>query len=227
MPVYRLPDEPLFPPVDEAEEGLLAVGGDLSVERLIVAYSSGIFPWYSDGEPIMWHAPDPRCVLTTESLRVTRRLRRTLDSNRYRITLDRRFDDVIEACAATPREGQSGTWITDEMIAAYCELHELGLAHSVDVWAGDDLVGGLYGVSLGAVFFGESMFSHARDASKVAMVRLMEQLARWEMPLLDCQVENDHLLSMGAELWPRRRFMEALGELLVLPVRRGKWEFDS
>ena len=142
MPVYRLPEEPIFPPVDEAEDGLLAIGGDLSPERLIAAYMSGIFPWYSEGDPILWHAPDPRCVLTPDSLKVSRRLRRTVDSGRFNVTLDQNFDDVIEACAVTPREGQAGTWITTAMLDAYRELHRLGLGHSVEVWSREDLVGG-------------------------------------------------------------------------------------
>jgi leucyl/phenylalanyl-tRNA--protein transferase len=211
MPVYLLGDEILFPPVDHAENGLLAVGGDLSPERLLAAYSQGIFPWYSDGEPILWHSPDPRFVLTTESFRVPRRLERTRRNDpRLRLSLDEAFDDVIGACSKAPRPGQGGTWITEEMKAAYAELHRLGFAHSAEAWRGGELVGGLYGVSLGGVFFGESMFARAGDASKIAFAALVEQLARWKIDLIDCQVETSHLARFGAQSVPRARYLEAL-----------------
>ena len=159
--------------------GPLAVGGDLRPERLVLAYSLGIFPWYSANEPIQWHSPDPRMVLLADELRVTRSLRRTVRKERFRVSLDTAFAAVVEACAETPRPEQDGTWITDEMKAAYVELHERGLAHSAEAWDGDELAGGLYGVSLGGAFFGESMFAHQADASKVAFVTFTEQLARW------------------------------------------------
>lgn len=224
MPVYRLPDEPIFPPVEEAEDGLLAVGGDLSPERLVAAYASGIFPWYTEGDPILWHAPDPRCVLPTDALHVPRRLRRTLAGDRFRVTWDREFEAVVRACAAAPRRGQHATWITPAMADAYVELHRRGLAHSVETRDRDGrLVGGLYGVSLGDAFFGESMFAAERDASKVALVRLVERMRSEGMPLLDCQVETPHLRRFGARGWSRRRFMDALRECLARPTRIGPW----
>jgi leucyl/phenylalanyl-tRNA--protein transferase len=227
MPVYLLGDEILFPPVDDAENGLLAVGGDLSPERLVAAYSQGIFPWYSEGEPILWHSPDPRFVLTTESFRVPRRLERTRRTNsRLRLSLDEAFEDVIEACSRAPRPGQRGTWITEEMKAAYVELHRLGFAHSAEAWRREELAGGLYGVSLGGAFFGESMFARASDASKIAFAALVEQLARWKIDLIDCQVETSHLARFGARSLSRARYLEALRRELSKPTRRGRWSFD-
>lgn len=228
MPVYLLGDEILFPPVDHAENGLLAVGGDLSPERLLAAYSQGIFPWYSEGEPILWHSPDPRFVLTTKWFRVPRRLERTRRTERgLRLSMDQAFEEVIEACSMAPRSGQRGTWITDEMKAAYGELHRLGFAHSVEVRRREELVGGLYGVSLGGVFFGESMFARASDASKIAFAALVEQLARWKIDLIDCQVETSHLARFGARALPRARYLEALRRELQKPTRRGRWSFES
>jgi leucyl/phenylalanyl-tRNA--protein transferase len=228
MPVYLLGDEILFPPVDHAENGLLAVGGDLSPERLVAAYSQGIFPWYTEGEPILWHSPDPRFVLTTGSFRVPRRLERTRrTASGLRLSLDEAFEEVIEACSKAPRPGQGGTWITEDMKAAYTELHRLGFAHSVEAFRGGELAGGLYGVSLGGVFFGESMFARASDASKIAFVALVEQLARWKIDLVDCQVETSHLARFGASSVPRARYLEALGRELSKPTRRGRWRFDS
>jgi leucyl/phenylalanyl-tRNA---protein transferase len=227
MPVYLLGDEILFPPVDHAENGLLAVGGDLSPERLVAAYSQGIFPWYSEGQPILWHSPDPRFVLTTESFRAPRRLARTRRAEtRLRLSLDEAFADVIEACSKAPRPGQQGTWITDEMKSAYVELHRLGFAHSAEAWSEGELAGGLYGVSLGGAFFGESMFASSRDASKIAFVALVEQLARWKIDLIDCQVETSHLARFGARSIPRARYLEALRRELSKPTRRGPWSFD-
>ena len=227
MPVFRLNGEIVFPPPALAEDGLLAVGGDLRPERLLLAYREGIFPWYSDGGPILWHSPDPRFVLTADRLRVSRSLRKVIRSGSFRLTLDTRFRQVVEACAAAPRTHESGTWITPEMCDAYPALHERGHAHSVEVWAGDDLVGGLYGVSLGGGFFGESMFAHADDASKVAFVALVEQLSRWGITLIDCQVHTDHLERFGAEEWPRDRFLAALRLALCQPDRPGPWRFDD
>ena len=227
MPVYLLGDEILFPPVGDAENGLLAVGGDLSPERLVAAYSQGIFPWYSEGEPILWHSPDPRFVLTTESFRVPRRLERTRRTNsRLRLSLDEAFEDVIEACSRAPRPGQRGTWITEEMKAAYVELHRLGFAHSAEAFRGEELAGGLYGVSLGGAFFGESMFARSSDASKIAFVALVEQLARWKIDLIDCQVKTSHLARFGARSISRGRYLEALRRELEKPTRRGAWRFD-
>lgn len=217
----------MFPPAHYAEDGLLAVGGDLSPERLVLAYSSGIFPWYEEGQPILWHSPDPRMVLRAESLRVPRSLRRTMRKGPYRLTFDTVFRNVIEACASVPRPGQRGTWITREMKTAYAALHRRGLAHSVEAWCDDRLVGGLYGVSLGAAFFGESMFAKAPDASKVAFVALVEQLRRWGITLVDCQVHTEHLARFGACEWPRREYLAALKKALARPTRRGRWSFDE
>lgn len=227
MPVYRLDRRLIFPPVEEAEEGLLAVGGDLSPERLILAYRSGIFPWYSEGEPILWHSPNPRFVLVPDGIRVSRSLAKTLRSRPYRLTLDTAFRSVIEACAASPRPGQDGTWITRDMVEAYDRLHALGYAHSVEAWEGARLAGGLYGVSLGAAYFGESMFAALPDASKCAFVALVGQLRRWGFSLVDCQVPTAHLERFGATAWPRARYLIALGEALGHPDRRGRWSFEE
>ncbi len=232
MPVYLLGPDIVFPPVDEAEQGLLAVGGDLSRERLLHAYASGIFPWYSEGEPILWHSPDPRFVLTHETFRVPKRLDRVIRTEPYRVTMDEAFKEVVEACASTPRSGQDGTWITEEMKSAYAELHREGFAHSIEAWRPgaakepDELVGGLYGVSIGAAYFGESMFSRASDASKVAFVALMRQLARWKITLIDCQIETDHLARFGATNWPRERYLSALREATREPTRQKRWRLD-
>jgi len=225
MPVFKLDDRLEFPPAGLAEDGLLAVGGDLSPERLVLAYSRGIFPWYEDGLPILWHSPDPRMVLEADALRVPRSLRKTLRRRPYRLTLDTAFAEVIAACARAPRPGQDGTWITAEMRDAYVRLFELGLGHSAEAWRGDELVGGLYGVSLGAVFFGESMFARADDASKIAFVTLVEELRRRGITLIDCQVYTDHLSRFGAVEWPRSRYLRALAQALRRPTHRGRWRY--
>ena len=227
VPVYLLGPEIVFPPVEEAEHGLVAVGGDLGCERLLHAYSSGIFPWYSEGEPILWHSPDPRFVLTHEGFRVPKSLARVIRSGRYRVSMDTAFTDVVEACASTPRSGQGGTWITEDMKTAYTELHRQGFAHSVEAWRDHELVGGLYGVSIGAAYFGESMFSRASDASKVAFVALVRQLMAWDINLIDCQVETEHLARFGAISWPRERYLSSLADAVPRPTRRGPWQFDS
>lgn len=227
MPVYRLDERLVFPPVDHAEDGLLAVGGDLRPERLVLAYSSGIFPWYSRGQPILWHSPDPRLVLRVEDLHVPRSLRKTLRKGIFRFTLDLAFAEVIEACARTPRPGQHDTWITPEMKRAYVELHRRGLAHSVEAWQGKRLAGGLYGVSLGAAFFGESMFTRVPDASKAAFVVLAEQLRAWGITLVDSQVYTEHVARFGATEWPRRQYLAALRRALAAPTRKGRWRFDT
>jgi leucyl/phenylalanyl-tRNA---protein transferase len=227
MTVYRLGKTLSFPPPEEADpNGLLAVGGDLSPERLLLAYAMGIFPWYTDDTPILWFSPDPRGVLAPATLVVHRSLARRLRSRCYEVTLDRSFGEVIRGCADAPRGGQKGTWITTDMIEAYEELHRLGFAHSVETWSDGRLVGGLYGVSLGTAFFGESMFARERDASKVALVHLVRQLGLWGFELLDCQVRNDHLASLGAEQWSRARFLEGLSRALQAATRRGPWQFD-
>lgn len=218
-----------FPPAHLASpEGLLAIGGDLRAERLIEAYRHGIFPWYSEGQPILWWSPDPRAVLFPDKLKVSRSLRKTLRSARFTVTLDTCFSEVMEACAA-PRTQypDGGTWITPEMREAYERLHQLGLAHSVETWQGGRLVGGLYGVALGAAFFGESMFSRASDASKVALVQLVGQLAAWGFQIVDCQLPSPHLFSLGAEEIPRREFMDRLDEALKQPDRPGPWRFET
>ena len=225
MPIYLLGEDPeLFPPPERADRtGLLAVGGDLSPERLLAAYSRGIFPWYNPGQPVLWHSPDPRFVLEPAKLYVGRSLRKTLKSPVYDIRWDTAFADVITACASVPRPGQDGTWITDEMREAYISLHAHGYAHSVEAWAGGELVGGFYGVSLGAAFFGESMFAHAPDASKVAFATAVTRFQSWGFHFIDCQVETEHLARFGAEHWPRKHFLQALARALREPTRQGHW----
>ncbi len=224
MPIHRLGRSVAFPDPALAEpDGLLAVGGDLRPERLLAAYACGIFPWYDERSPILWWSPDPRLVLEPAALHVSRSLARTLRRGTYRATADEAFEDVIRRCAGKGRAGQRGTWITPEMIAAYCELHRLGFAHSFEAWQDDRLVGGLYGVSLGAVFFGESMFADARDASKVAFVRSVEWLAARGVGLVDCQVRTEHLVSLGAREVPRRAFLDRVASALEAPTRCGRW----
>jgi leucyl/phenylalanyl-tRNA--protein transferase len=226
VPVFKLSHRLWFPPVELAEEGLLAVGGDLSPDRLLLAYATGIFPWYERGLPILWHSPDPRMVLDVHALHVPRSLRKLMRRRPFTITVDTRFRDVMLACAEMPRPGQGGTWITDEMLEAYCRLHALGFAHSVEALRDGELVGGLYGVSLGAMFFGESMFARAPDASKVAFVTIVEQLVRWGLTHVDCQVHTEHLERFGAEEWPRARYLAVLQTALEQPTRRGVWRLD-
>lgn len=207
-----------FPPVNEALEdpnGLLAAGGDLSAERILAAYRQGIFPWYNPDEPILWWSPDPRCVLFPDELHVSRSLRKAARRGDYRLTLDTAFERVIQSCAA-PRGGQPGTWISVDMQHAYCRLHLLGHAHSVELWREGALVGGLYGIALGGVFFGESMFSTQSNASKIAFVHLVEQLKEWGYAMIDCQVYSDHLASLGAREIPRRQFIDKLRTALRL-----------
>lgn len=223
MPVYRLPDQIAFPPVEHAvKSGLLAVGGDLSPERLLAAYREGIFPWYSEGEPLLWWSPDPRFVLFPEELRVSRSMRQFLKKGSFRITFDHAFRAVIAACR-TPRPGQDGTWITEEMEEAYVTLHDLGYAHSVEAWQDRTLVGGLYGVSLGRAFFGESMFSIHANASKATLITLVSRLKEFHFDLIDCQVETPHLGRLGARLIPRREFGTLLKKSLRHETLRGNW----
>jgi leucyl/phenylalanyl-tRNA--protein transferase len=227
MPVFQLDERLVFPPPELADpDGLLAVGGDLRPERLLLAYSSGIFPWPTEGFPLLWHSPDPRYVLPASELHVPRSLRKTMRKGVFRCTLDTAFRQVVERCAEKHRPGQSGTWITPDMVDAYERLHELGFAHSAETWQEGELVGGLYGVSLGAAFFGESMFADQGDASKVAFVHLVQQLGRWEIELVDAQVHTAHLERFGARHWSRGRYLEALAKALEAPTRRGKWRFD-
>ena len=223
MPVYALSRALVFPPPEKAVDGLLAVGGDLSPERLLLAYRSGIFPWYGDDLPILWHSPDPRCVLRVDRIHVGRTLRRTITKGTYSVRYDTAFQRVIRACQKTPRRGQDGTWITDDMEEAYMELHRLGYAHSVEAWDGSELAGGLYGVSLGRMFFGESMFAWRPDASKVTLVALAERLKAWGFRVIDAQVPTPHTLAMGAEEWPRSKFLKLLRAEVAQPTRRGDW----
>jgi leucyl/phenylalanyl-tRNA--protein transferase len=223
VPVYALSRTLIFPPPEHAVEGLVAVGGDLSPERLLLAYRSGIFPWYGEETPILWHSPDPRCVMRVDGLHVGRTLRRAIAKGTFDVRFDTAFDHVIAACKATPRPGQDGTWITEEMEDAYRQLHALGYAHSVEAWEGGELAGGLYGVSLGRMFFGESMFAWQPNASKIALVALAERIGRWGFRVIDAQVPTPHTLAMGAEQWPREEFLRVLREELAHPTRKGSW----
>lgn len=222
--MFRLGELPIFPPPHLAEPGgLIAVGGDLAPARLIEAYRQGIFPWYSEGQPIWWHSPDPRFVLDPARLHVPRSLRKIIRRGDYEVRLDTAFPDVVRACARTPRPRQRGTWITRAMERAYTELFEMGYAHSAEAWAEGRLVGGLYGVSLGDVYFGESMFAAAPDASKVAFVVLARWMHAAGIGLVDSQVHTEHLARFGAEEWPRERYLARLRELVDRPTRQGRW----
>lgn len=225
--VFLHPDDPpdSFPdPAGAATEpdGLLAVGGDLTPARLLAAYGRGIFPWYEAGQPILWWSPDPRAVLLPENLHISRSLRRTLRGNRYRVSVDLAFGSVIDACADA--RASTGTWITPEMRSAYRRLHQLGYAHAVETWQGRELVGGLYGIALGGIFFGESMFSHATDASKVALVRLVRLIENRGMKLIDCQLATRHLASLGSELMPRGEFLQHVQALTAGADQMGTWQ---
>ena len=228
MPVYRLIDEAVFPPAEEAEEsGLLAIGGDLSPERLLAAYREGIFPWYTEGEPILWWSPDPRFVLFVEELHVSRSMRQFLKKEMVQVTFDNAFDRVIFFCSK-PRPGQNGTWITAEMREAYLNLYNLGFAHSVEVWKDKALVGGLYGVSLGRLFFGESMFSEMPNASKAALIKLSSFLRERGFSVIDCQIGSRHLGDLGARFVPRETFSRILTDSLQYDTLRGNWgEFTA
>ncbi len=228
MPVYLLSDNLIFPsPQLAPQEGLLAVGGDLSQERLLLAYRMGIFPWYSKDEPIMWWSPDPRLVLYPSELKVSKSLNNTIKKRPFQVTVDQAFESVIKACAQSRTRMQEGTWIVNDMIAAYCNLHESGLAHSVETWQAGKLTGGLYGVSLGKCFFGESMFTRTSNASKVAFVALVELLKTLNFNLIDCQVTTAHLLSFGAREIPRTRFLKELEKSLESTTIKNKWSFST
>jgi leucyl/phenylalanyl-tRNA--protein transferase len=228
MPIYRLIEELVFPPPEYADpSGLLAVGGDLSSQRLLEAYRLGIFPWYSDDQPILWWSPDPRLILDLGEFRISRSLRKTLKKETFQVTFDQAFEEVIQACSSTPRDGQSGTWITEEMKEAYIRLHGLGYAHSVESWFAGKLAGGLYGVSLGKCFFGESMFHFETDASKVALATLVERLKAWEFHFIDAQMTTEHMLKLGAKEMPRRLFLKRLKSALDHPTKRGRWRLES
>lgn len=227
MPVYLLGNELVFPPPEGAsKEGLIAVGGTVNPERLVLAYSQGIFPWPSEGMPMLWFSPHPRFVLEPAQLHVPHSLRKRLKKSPYKVRFDTQFEQVIDACARANRPGQTGTWITDELRTAYIALHRQGLAHSIEAYQGQTLVGGLYGVSLGTMFFGESMFADAPDASKIAFVTLVENLKQWGFTLIDCQVYTEHLSRFGAKLWPREKFLHTLRDSLTSPTHFGPWEIE-
>lgn len=227
MPVYLLSDEIAFPSPQLAEEGLLAVGGDLSRKRLLLAYRMGIFPWYSKYEPILWWSPDPRLVLYPGELRVSKSLQKTIKKGLFKITMDQAFEVVINACAHSRTSADEGTWIVEEMVDAYCDLHESGFAHSVEAWQADRLAGGLYGVSLGRCFFGESMFTHISNASKVAFVALVKHLQALNFDLIDCQVSTPHLLRFGAREIPRARYLNELKKSLKPATLKGRWSLAA
>ena len=225
MPVYQLiSDIPLFPPTEEAEDdGLLAVGGDLSKERLLTAYRQGIFPWYEVGQPILWWSPNPRLVLFPEELKISRSLRKVLRKHEFEIRFDSSFENVIKACADVRTKRGKGTWIIPEMQQAYTELHQEGYAHSVESWLNGELVGGLYGISLGQCFFGESMFSTISDSSKAALVALAEFSKQVGIKIIDCQISTKHLLSLGAREIDRQSCLRKLNQYLEKPDIKGSW----
>jgi leucyl/phenylalanyl-tRNA--protein transferase len=218
-PIFLIQNDQPFPPVELAlaqPNGLLAVGGDLSPERLLEAYRHGIFPWFNEDDPILWWSPDPRMVLFPAEFKISRTLRKTLRNGNYEVHTDTAFEQVMRACAA-PRNGQAGTWILEEMIAAYCELHRMGYAHSVETWMDGELVGGLYGMAIGSMFYGESMFCRRTDASKIALAHLARQLERHGFGMIDCQMNTPHLASLGAREIPRDDFINRLRELIHYP----------
>lgn len=228
MPVYQLSEEHVFPsPHLAAKEGLLAVGGDLTQARLLLAYSLGIFPWFSEGEPILWWSPDPRLVLYPDELKISKSLSKIIKKEVFRISVDSAFEQVIQDCARVRLENGERTWIVDDMVKAYCRLHESGFAHSIEAWEGDYLAGGLYGVSLGRSFFGESMFTRVSNASKVAFVALVKYLRSLDFSMIDCQIPTGHLIRFGAREIPRTRYLKELGESLLSPTLKGKWSFAS
>ncbi len=228
MPVFQLSDTIFFPPPQLArEDGLLAVGGDLSPERLLVAYQMGIFPWYAEGDPILWWAPTPRLILRPEEFHLSRSLGRELRRGTFTFTMDTAFPAVIRACAEVRTTCGEPTWINEEMIAAYCRLHALGYAHSLECWQGDELVGGLYGVAVGGVFFGESMFSRVANSSKASLAVLARQLTLWQFACIDCQMRTDHLLSLGAHEMAGDQFFSMLQQAILRPDRRGPWELEA
>jgi leucyl/phenylalanyl-tRNA--protein transferase len=224
MPVYNLPDDLVFPhPSLADEDGLLAIGGDLSPDRLLLAYANGIFPWYGEGQPILWWSLNPRLVLFPNRLKVSKSMWQSIRSKKFEITFDRDFEKVIRNCAATKRPQQDGTWIGDGMIEAYIKLYELGFAHSVEATLKGQLVGGLYGVSLGRMFYGESMFANVNDASKVALYHLVEKLKTWNFLAIDAQQDTAHMRSLGAETIPLEDFLEMLNESSEFETMRGNW----
>ena len=227
MPVFLLSDTIEFPPPHLAsEEGLLAVGGDLSQKRLLLAYRMGIFPWFSNNEPILWWSPDPRLVLYPHEIKISKTLKKIIKKEVFKVTMDLAFNEVINQCAQVRLKKNQGTWIVKDMIDGYCNLHESGFAHSVEVWHKGDLAGGLYGVSLGKCFFGESMFTLVSDASNVGLVKLVEHLKELSFNMIDCQVATEHLTRFGAREIPRIRFLNQLEKSLKSPTQKGKWCFE-
>ena len=225
MELYQLTNELVFPSHEYAtEEGILAIGGDLRPERLMLAYHNGIFPWYSDETPILWWTPDPRFVLLPEKLKVSKSMKQVLRRNQFSITFDTAFEEVITACQQMPRNDQDGTWITPELKDAYIDLYKLGFAHSVEVWQDGALVGGLYGVSIGKVYFGESMFAKVSNASKAGFITLVQRLVEKGIKLIDCQVHTKHLESLGAENISRKKYLEYLDVLLDFETHNESWE---
>ena len=225
MPIFLLSDTLTFPPPHFArKDGLLAIGGDLSRERLLLAYRNGIFPWYSQGEPILWWSPDPRLVLYPEELHISRSLKKIIKRQDFQITTDQAFQQVIEACAKSRLDNRQQTWIVPEMIKAYCRLHQYGYAHSVEAWYRGKLAGGLYGLGIGKCFSGESMFTYVTNASKTAFVYLVTFVKALGYHLIDCQVRTEHLMSLGAREIPRKEFLKQLEKALAFPDLRGKWK---
>jgi len=224
MPVYLLPEEPVFPPLSEAEpDGLIAIGGDLSPVRLLNAYADGIFPWFRDGEDIFWFSPDPRMVLFPDELIISPSLNRVLRSSKFEVRADTAFRKVIEACAIAPRADQEGSWIDEVFIRAYEELHSLGFAHSFETYLKGELVGGLYGVSIGRAFFGESMFHKKNEASKVAFLQMVEKIKTWQFHFIDCQIDTELLKRFGARSIPREDYLERLRAAVSYPTKKGNW----
>ena len=227
MPVFQLTDDIIFPPVEYAEpDGLLAIGGDLSLSRLLTAYRQGIFPWYSEGEPLLWWSPAPRLVLFPENYHLPRRLARTIRQKKFQVTADTAFAEVITACGKLRRESGEGTWITDDMIAAYTLLHTRGFAHSIECWLENALVGGLYGICLDRVFFGESMFSRKTDASKVALATLVHHAEQLNIRMIDCQMTTQHLLRFGSKEVGRNDFQDLLEQFIQNMMPQKKWRLQ-
>ncbi len=227
MPIYQLDDRLLFPNPEGAEEGIVAIGGDLSPQRLLLAYRSGLFPWFDEDDPIIWWCPDPRYLLFPAKFHVSRSFKRFLNKKKYRITFDEHFESVIENCSSIGRKDQDGTWITPEMKTAYMELHQLGFAHSVEVWHQDELVGGMYGVSIGKAFFGESMFSKLPNASKTALYYLSNLLSKKGLSFIDAQIHTPHMVSLGAEPIARSKFLYLLDHALQFQTWKGKWSIQN
>jgi leucyl/phenylalanyl-tRNA--protein transferase len=226
MSVFLLSQKIEFPSPHFAEEdGLLAVGGCLSEERLLLAYRMGIFPWFSEGDPVLWWSPDPRLVLYPQELRVSKSLQKVIRKKQFHLTMDTAFTRVINACASSRTQNAEGTWITKDMIESYIKLHESGFAHSVEAWYKGELAGGLYGVSLGRCFFGESMFTRLSNASKIAFVALVHFLEKLSFDLVDCQITTRHMVSFGAKEVPRAKFLKQVGDSLQSSTKKGKWSF--